>query len=239
VKNGRAVGVETNQGEFSGQVVVSNAGLRATVLRLTDSENWQANYHSQVAKLEKTLKVVNIFLIFSRSFELPSRFAVFFVCDDVNKEFQTLEKGCFPSRSMYILHVPSNLEVNPRGDHRATLQFYYPRGQVSSRSLDDQVHKVMNDGLERLFKGLSKAITGYALYDPIRYEREFGFLPYVFGVSPDLSHQRFPIQTPITNLYCVGDSVAPEGPCVPQAMESGLDCARVIAAKFGVPLPSD
>jgi len=30
----------------------------------------------------------------------------------------------------------------------------------------------------------------------------------------------------------VGDSVAPEGPCVPQAMESGIQCARIIAASL-------
>jgi phytoene dehydrogenase-like protein len=92
----------------------------------------------------------------------------------------------------------------------------------------------MTDGLEALFKGLSKAISRYVVYDPIRYRSEFGFSPNVFNLSPDLSYPRFPIQTRIAGLYCVGDSVEPEGPCVPQAMESGLECARLIAEKIKV-----
>jgi len=234
VKNGCAVGVETNQGKFSGEVIVSNTGLRDSVLHLTDPEIWPVDYYEEVKKMKTTLKVVNIFLTFSRSFKIPRKFGVFFVSYDVNKEFLTLEKGSFPGQSMFILHIPSNVEPNSKGDHRATLQFYYPRGQVASDCLDDQVHKVMDDGLEKLFKGFSKAITSYTVYSPIRYEQEFGFLPYVFGVSPDLSNKRFSNQTPITNLYCAGDSVAPEGPCVPQAMESGMACAREIAAKNDV-----
>lgn len=234
VNNGCAFGVKTNQGEYKGKVVVSNTGLRSTVLSLTDSAQWQEDYYRQVKNFKKSLKVVNIFIAFSRSFKLPPGFAVFFVCHDVNKSFQILEQGSFPTQPMYILHIPSNIEPNSSGDHRATLQFYYPRGQVTSQCLDDQVHRVMHDGLERLFEGFSKAIKRYVVYDPERYEREFGFPPYVFGVSPDLNYQRFPIHTPITNLYCVGDSVMPEGPCVPQAMESGLACAREIVDQYGL-----
>jgi len=234
VKNGCAVAVKTNRGEYSGDVIVSNAGLRNTVLKLTDSGNWPVDYYEEVKEIKTTLQVANIFLTFSRSFKIPKEFAVFLVSYDVNKEFQTLEKGSFSSQSMFILHVPSNIEPYLKGDCRATLQFYYPRGQVTAACLDVQVQKVMYDGLEKLFKGFSKAITSYTVYDPIRYEQEFGFSPYVFGVSPELNCKRFPNQSPITNLYCVGDSVMPEGPCVPQAMDSGLDCAQLIATKLKI-----
>ena len=83
------------------------------------------------------------------------------------------------------------------------------------------------------------ANLGYIIDNPEKYKEEFGFPPNVYGVAPDVGVHRFPIQTPVKSLFLVGDSVAPEGPCVPQAMESGLDCARVIAAKFGVDLPTE
>jgi len=234
VKNDCAVGVKTNQGEYSSNMIVSNAGLRSTVLNLTDSEQWQRDYYFQVNKLPTTLKVVNVFLTFSRSHTIPPKFAVFAECNYLSHGFRMLEKGSFPSQPIYALQVPSNVEPNSSGDHRATLQFYYPRGRVTSECVKDQVHRIIQDGLEKIFPGFSKAITSYSIYDPIRYEQEFGFPPNVFGVTPDLSYPRFPIQTPIPNLYCVGDSVAPEGPCVPQAMQSGIDCARMIAAKYEV-----
>lgn len=233
VKNGRAIGMKTNIGEFSCQVVVSNVGLRSTILRLTDPGDWQADYYSQIANLETTLKVVNIFLTFSSSYKIPPGIAVFFVSSDIKEGFQALDKGRFPNEPMFILHIPSNIDPNIDGDRPATLQFYYPRGEVTSRCLDDHVQRTMHDGLEKLFAGFSRAITGYSVYDPIRYEREFGFPPSVFYVSPALGQHRFPVRTPIPNLLCVGDSVQPDFPCVPQAMESGLECARIIAAKFG------
>ncbi len=233
VKNGRAVGVKTNLGDFSGNVVVSNVGLRSTILRLTDPGDWQADYYSQVRNLETTLKVVNIFLTFSRFYNIPPGIAVFFVSSDIKEGFQALDKGRFPNEPMFILHIPSNIDPNLDGDRPATLQFYFPRGEVTSRCLDDHVQRTMHDGLEKLFAGFSRAITGYSVYDPIRYEREFGFPPSVFYVSPALGQHRFPVRTPIPNLLCVGDSVQPDFPCVPQAMESGIAGARIVAQYVG------
>ena len=234
MKGERVEGVETTKGKYSGQVIVSNAGLKPTVLDLMDSKEWNGDYYNQVRQLQDTLQVVNIFLTFSRSFNLPKGLIAFLVPNDVNREFVLLENGSFPTNSMYILHVPSNIEIESDGDHWATLQFYYPRGGVEPDLLDIQVNRILRHGLEKLFNGLSRAITSYTVYDPARYEQEFGFTPYVFGVSPDLRYKRFSIHTPIDNLFCVGDSVEPDGPCVAQAMESGLACARMIAQKLEV-----
>lgn len=228
IEDGNMVSVDTTAGLFRGHMVVSNAGLRRTILEFVEKESLSVDYMDRVKGLGTTLQVVNVFLTFSRAFKLPKGFAIFLMPYDIDQEFRILESGNFPVNSMYVLHVPSNVEPTAYKDHRATLQFYCPRGKVTTSSLESQVRHVLNDGLENLFEGLSKAVTGYVVYDPIRYEKEFGFAPYVFGVSPDMRNTRFPIETPIRNLFCVGDSVEPEGPCVPQAMESGLNCARMI-----------
>ncbi|OPX96100.1 MAG: protoporphyrinogen oxidase [Syntrophorhabdus sp. PtaU1.Bin002] len=237
VKDGHADAVETTRGMLKGNLVVSNAGLRKTILGLVENECFPFDYRNRVKGLGETLRVVNIFLTFSHAFKFPKGFSVFLMPYDVDQEFLTLDSGAFPLNSMYVLQVPSNVEPASRQDHRATLQFYYPRGDVAPGSLDNQVKHILQEGLEDLFKGLSGAVTGYVVYDPTRYEKEFGFAPYVFGVSPDLQYARFPVETPIDNLFCVGDSVEPDGPCVPQAMESGLECARMIARRLGVKTP--
>ena len=233
IEDGNMVSVETTAGLLKGYMVVSNAGLRRTMLELVEKEFLPDDYLDKVKSLETTLQVVNVFLTFSRAFKLPKGFAIFLVPYDIDQEFRTLESGSLPVNSMYVLHVPSNVEPAANRDHRATLQFYCPRGEVMTDSLEDQARRVLKDGLENLFKGLSGAVTSYVVYDPIRYEKEFGFAPDVFGVSPDMRNNRFPIETPIGNLFCVGDSVEPDGPCVPQALESGLRCARLIATRLG------
>jgi phytoene dehydrogenase-like protein len=225
-------GIETNRGSFYSNVVVSNAGLRPTVLSLTSPGDWPSHYYEEVQKTRETLRVVNIFLTFSEHANLPREYAVFFVPNEISREFELLEKGVLPELSSYILHVPSNLESDGRKWNRATLQFYYPRITVPSEQLKNHVHRILTEGLEKLCDGFSRGVMEYEVYDPIRYEREFGIVPYVFGVSADLNSRRFSIQTPVKGLFCVGDSVGPEGPCVPQAMESGFNCARIIAAKL-------
>lgn len=105
-------------------------------------------------QLQDTLQVVNIFLTFSRSFPLPKGLVAFLVPNDVNREFVLLENGSFPTNSMYILHVLSNIEIDSDGDHWATLQFYYPRGGVGPELLGIQVSRILRHGLEKLFNGL-------------------------------------------------------------------------------------
>lgn len=239
IEDNRVAGVETPDGIFRSDIVVSNAGLQDSVLRLTSCENWSPDFLRTVDSLEESYRIVSVYFTFDRTIEIPKGFALFFVPYDVQEEFLALEQGRFPRDSMYILHVPTNIDPSSSGCHRATLQFYYPKGTVSDECLALQVRRVMSEGLERLCAGLSGAVTEYAVYDPDRYLREFGFSPHVFMIAPHLHHPRFPIRTELAGLYCVGDSVAPDGPCVPQAMESGIACARLIAERLGIPVPPD
>jgi phytoene dehydrogenase-like protein len=229
IENGRAVGVSASCGKYYCDAVVSNAGLKSTVLKLTSQGDWPPEFYAAVVKTEESLSVVNIFLTFKRTFSLPRGYSVFFMPYDITSDFQALERGRFPDHSMYIMHVPTNIGDDGAEQHTATLQFYYPRRAVSSDALTEQANKIMNSGLDNLFAGLSQAVTGFEVYDPSRYQKEFGFSPHVFNLSPDLNYPSFSLQTRIPGLYCVGDSVAPHGPCVPQAMESGIECARIIA----------
>ncbi len=233
IKNKSAYGVETNRGVFQGKAIVSNAGLRETVLQLAGRDIWEEAYYRDIQKMQETLSVANIFLLIDGSFKIPDGYSVFFVGEDVNRAFDALEMGRFPDKPHFVIHVPVWGAQPAIEDYTATLQFYYPRGNVDERQRDDHVHDVLTAGLEKLFAGFSKAVKNAEVYDPVRYEREFGFRPRVFGVSPDVSVRRYPIQMPVNDLYCVGDSVEPVGPCVPQAMESGIACARSIMTDHG------
>ncbi|MBN1217459.1 MAG: NAD(P)/FAD-dependent oxidoreductase [Anaerolineae bacterium] len=228
LKDARACSVETNRGKYTADFVVSNADIKTTILTMTGRDIWDETYLQEVEALKKTLQVVNIFLTISPLQKFCPDFGVFFVAEEMAKGFQSLEEGRFPDGLMFILQVPSNLENSPSQCHRATLQFYHPRGSVTPEVLEQQVHRVMTEGLERLFPGLSDRVVNYTVFDPTRYEQEFGLKPFVYGLSPDLNYRRFPVQTPVSNLFCVGDSVQPERPSVPQAMESGILCAQEI-----------
>ncbi len=232
IKDPHACRVTTDQGEYKTNFVISNADIKTTVLTLTSHKVWNEAYLEEIKSLKRPLQVVNVFLNISPLQKFPAGFGVFLMAEDPIEEFRLLEEGKFPDRSIFILQVPTNLEKQSFQGHRATLQFYHPRGNVAPKVLDRQVHWIMTDGLDLLFPRLSERVTGYTVYDPAKYEREFGLKPFVYGTSPEIGNRRFPLQTPISNLFCVGDSVQPERPSVPQAMESGISCAQVILRRI-------
>ena len=53
------------------------------------------------------------------------------------------------------------------------LQFYFPRGHVTTVQLDNQVQKILTNSLDNLFPGLLENIIHYSVYDPQKYEQEF------------------------------------------------------------------
>ncbi|MFH2138170.1 MAG: FAD-dependent oxidoreductase [Candidatus Omnitrophota bacterium] len=229
IEKERVVGVEADGENLFAETIISNVGLRQTVLNLTRRENWKKDFYNAVSQMKETLSVVNIFIRFRKSFRLPKGYGVFFMPYDVSSEFDLLERGEFPAKSMFIMHIPSNMEYDVKDCHRATLQFYHPRGNVNPDLVEKQAHLVLNQGLNDLFPGLAGAVTNYTIYNPKMYEKEFGLPAYVFGVEPQIQSPRVPVETDIHGLFLVGDSVSPEGPCVPQAMESGIQCGRLIA----------
>jgi phytoene dehydrogenase-like protein len=223
----------TNRSEYLAECVVSNAGVKATVLELTDSALWGEDLSHEARTRATTLPVVNVFLTMSSGRLLPEGHGVFFQSYDAIREFEALDSGQFPERSMFILQVPAILRGHRTQPQCATLQFYHPRGRVSAEVIQRQARRIITDGLDDLFPGLSQRIEGYTVYAPDDYEREFGLTPVVCGIAPDREHRRFSIRSPLPNLFLVGDSVGPDRPSVPQAMESGLLCARAVLTESG------
>ena len=230
-EDGRAYGVCTKKAHYFADFVISNTDIQTTILKLCRPEVWQDDrYLAKVRALKKALSLVCVFLTFDSMTKFPRGFEAFFVpSPSPIEEFDMLEYGQFPDQSTFCLYVPTNVGAQMDRVHRGTLQFYYPRGLVKSDVLNRQVQKVLTVGLDCLFGGLSSKVLNYCVYDPQRYEQSFGFQPSVFGVSPDFSQERLLQRTPISNLFCVGDSVQPDRPSVPQAMESGLFCAQMLA----------
>ena len=235
-ENGRACGVVTKKAHYFADFIISNTDIQTTILNLCPPDVFQCDpYISKVKALKKPLSLVCVFLTFDSMTKFPRGFGAFFVpSPSPIEEFEILEYGQFPKQSTFCLYVPTNVGEGMERVHRGTLQFYYPRGSVTSEVLNRQVQQVLTIGLDYLFGGLSSKVLNYSVYDPQRYEQSFGFYPSVFGVSPDLNQERLPQRTPISNLFCVGDSVQPDRPSVPQAMESGLFCAHMLAKDFNL-----
>jgi phytoene dehydrogenase-like protein len=220
--------VETEHGAYIAERVISNAGLLSTALELTPRPIWPDDTYAKLQTCQPTLEIVNIFLTISGKFRFPRGYGAFFRSQEVLNQFNQLEAGRFPERSMFILQVPGNLEAERPANFHATLQFYHPRGNADVRQVEQQANEALTTGLEELLPGLSGHILQAAVYPPERYAQTFGFRPHVYGITPGKPTERFSSQLPAPNLFCVGDSVAPDRPSVPQALASGIYCANQI-----------
>ncbi len=60
VEDGRVVGVATSEGEFRAPVVISNAGIQPTILKLVPPGNFEEDYAKRVEQLEPGLGMVGV-----------------------------------------------------------------------------------------------------------------------------------------------------------------------------------
>jgi phytoene dehydrogenase-like protein len=219
--------IVTNKNEYETDFVISNTDIKTTVLKLIGSNELPPDYIKRIIKIKKPMQVISIFLIISKKQNFPENHEIFFKAENPIENFEMLENGIYVEKPMFVVQIPSILD-NDGGDHYATLQFYAPRGELDIKSIMKQVEWILSEGMDQIIPGLSKNIITYSVYDPIKYENEFGLKPYVYGLSPDIDNPRFLRQTPISNIFCVGDSVKPDRPSVPQVLQSGIYCAQEI-----------
>lgn len=209
---------------YGANAIISTVGVKATLLDLTRSEIWPQEYYRSVVCQEDTLEVVNLFIQFSSTEELPRRYGIYFLPNQVADQFAAFKQGKYPPQPMYVLQVPGR-----RSDDGkligATLQFYHPATEESLVTINQQVSWILSEGLEQLSKGLSRRVVSCEVYPPSRYEHDFGLKPFVFGIAPITGEPRLSVSTPLPGLFLAGDSVEPLHPSVPQAIESGLIAA--------------
>ena len=177
------------------------------------------------------LRVLNIFLQFDGKLNLPQNHEIFFGVDDPIHEFEMLESGQYSQQPMFILQILKTRKSEQYIYH-GTLQYYIPDGRLNKEKIKAQTEWILTSGLEKILPGLSTKVKQYLVYDPERYAKEFQLIPIVYNLAPRIGNQRFPWKTAIENLYCVGDSVQPERPSVPQAIQSGLFCAQSIIDEY-------
>lgn len=230
---GNAWRVETEHGAYLAERVISNTGLLSTAQELTPRQIWPDDYYANLQICQPTLEIVNIFMTISGKFQFPRGYGAFFRSQEVLNQFDHLEAGRFPERSMFILQVPANLEAERPINYHATLQFYHPRENGNMQQIEQQVNEVLTTGLEELLPGLPGHIVQAAVYPPERYAKAFGFRPRVYGITPGTPATRFTSKMPAPHLYCVGDSVEPDRPSVTQALASGIRCAQQILQTAG------
>ena len=230
VQDGRVKGVETEKGEYSADVIVSNLGIRRTV-ELAGKKHFPAEYVNKADSYKYSNSYVTIKYALDRPI-IPH--PVVFVIPDLPSEkiFRYLDERTVPADPYIFMPVPSNQDprLAPAGKQLAIAGTAAPPGATAELcdKIIDRVHARVCElfpGLENALRWQSRSastdtgdLTGHPEGEAIGLAQ-----------TPDqVGRLRPELQTPVEGLYLVGADAGARGIGTEMASASALQLAGLL-----------
>jgi prolycopene isomerase len=246
VEDGRVAGVETDKGSFRAPIVISNAGIQPTVLKLIAEEHFDKSYVNRVRDLVPSLSLIGYRYFLSRPVT-DAAFGVIFSDDSPwsLERFQKARTGQASREGVLYYEVPSNYDPSAAPEGKQMLMtgsFCPPDPNVDK----DEMAAWAAAGEEALFgafpelPGLIESKDFYSTRSVSNATRDSA-VPGVGGETIGLGQivgqcgaDKPAIQGPIAGLYFVGVDAGGTGIGTQQAIESGMNVADAVARYHGL-----
>ncbi len=240
VADGQVTGVVTSQGTFNAPIVVSNAGLQPTVLKLVGAQYFGPDYLQYVKRLVPSWALLG-YRYFLRKPVTDAPYGVLFSNDSPWSldRLNRAHAGQASREGVVYFEVPSNYDPTaaPPGKQLIiTGSFCPPSPQMTA----DEINAWAKAGEEIVFKAfpeLEAAIEDKELYTPkdvSNLTRE-SVLPGHGGETIGLGQivgqcgpNKPSIEAPIRGLFFVGCDAGGTGVGTQQAIESGMHVADAV-----------
>ena len=244
VEDGRAVGVETADGELRADTVISNAGIQPTVLRLVGAEHFPNDYVERVSSLEPSWAIAGYrYVLDERVFDaaLIPVFSDQSWLDD--ERFARMERDEWPDVPLIAIDVPSEFDpgLSPVPGHQiANCQVFCSPDPESSQWKEAirRADLVLNE----LWPDLERHVIRKEPYGPraISGLSRDSVLPGCGGEAVGLAQvvgqvgsSKPDARTPLAGLYLVGCDAGGRGAGTHQAVDSGFNVAAMVDADLG------
>jgi len=240
VKNGKVSGVVTNKGEFDAPVVISNAGIQPTVLKLVGEEHFDKSYINYIKDLVPSWSLLgHRYYLNKKVTDVP--FGVVFSDDSpwTVDRFNKAKKGEASREGVIYYEVPSNYDPGAAPEGKQvflTGSYCNPDPEMSQKDI-----KAWADAGEQIifeaFPEFEGAIENKELYTTktVSHLTRDSVLPGVGGETIGIAQiigQCGPgkpsIQAPIRGLFYVGCDAGGTGVGTQQAVESGMNVADAV-----------
>jgi len=242
-ENGKACGITLENGtQYRAPIIISNAGIRQTVLGLVGEAHFAQEYTAKIKALENNLACVGYRYFTSRPvLEYPMQVLFPEGCVSKYSEFEKIERGEAKPESGYIYIGTTSLYPNMAPEGKQVI--YAVVSCVPALDVDPAPY------LEYIEKGVRKVAPG--LYAPGVIERTeimtTGIVPGVgndaifpgqggesYGIANTLGQagpDRPKGDTPIQGLYIVGNDAAGFGLGTHQAVDSGFKVFEMVTGR--------
>jgi len=237
VEGGRVGGIETDKGTFHAPIVISNAGIQPTVLKLVGEEHFDKSYANYVRDLVPSYSLIGYRYFLSRPVT-DAPFGVIF-SDESPWTLERLNRACAGEASrqgVLYYEVPSNYDPEGAPEGKQILMtgsFCPPDPDLSSEELQAWARA----GEESLFGafpelgGLIESKDFYTTRSVSNATRDSA-VPGAGGETIGLGQivgqcgdQKPSVRAPICGLFYVGCDAGGSGIGTQQAIESGMRVA--------------
>jgi phytoene dehydrogenase-like protein len=239
VEDGRAVGVETDQGILRADAIVSNAGIQPTVLKLAGSGHFPSDYVERVKSLEPSWAIAGYrYVLDQRVFDaaLIPIFSDESWLDD--ERYAQMQAGNWPQVPLIAIDVATEFDpgLSPVPGHQiANCQVFCSPDPQSD--MGDEAMRRAEEILNELWPDLeshilrkepygAKAVSGLSRDSvlPGCGGEAVGIAQVVGQVGKSKPDPR----TPLPGLYLVGCDAGGRGAGTHQAVDSGFNVAAMV-----------
>ncbi len=240
VEQGKVAGIVTNRGAFHAPIVISNAGIQPTVLKLVGEEHFDKGYVNYVKDLVPSWSLLG-YRYFLNKKVTDAPFGVVFSNESPWSldRFLKAKAGQASREGVVYYEVPSNYDPTaaPEGKHIFMTGSYCPANPHMTRK---EVMEWAKAGEEIIFKAipdLENAIERKELYTTkeVSTLTRDSVLPGQGGETIGLGQivgqcgpNKPSIQAPIQGLFYVGCDAGGKGVGTQQAIESGMQVADAV-----------
>ena len=240
VDQGKVTGVVTDKGTFHAPIVVSNAGIQPTVLKLVGEEHFDKGYVNYVKEMVPSLGAIGTRYFLSKKMT-DAPFGVIFSDDTAwsLERFLKAKSGDMPKEWVVYYEVPSNYDPNaaPPGKQMLMTLFWCPADpqmtQKDKKAWSDRGEEI----LFKVFPDMPKYIEFKETYSPrdvCNLTRD-QVLPGQGGETIGLGQvigqagaYKPSAKAPIQGLFYVGTDAGGYGVGVHQATDSGMNVADMV-----------
>ncbi|MDP6978523.1 MAG: NAD(P)/FAD-dependent oxidoreductase [Myxococcota bacterium] len=240
VEDGRVVGVATDKGRFEAPIVISNAGLQPTVLKLVGEQHFDEIYANYVRDLVPSYSLIG-YRYFLDKPVTDAPFGVIF-SNTSPWSLERFNEACAGKASregVLYYEVPSNYDPDAAPEGKQMLMtgsFCPPDPELSKQELEAWAH-AGEQTLFSAFPELESCIESKDFYSTrsVSNATRDAVLPGVGGETIGLGQivgqcgeQKPSIQAPVRGLFYVGCDAGGTGVGTQQAIESGMNVADTV-----------
>jgi len=240
VEQGKVTGIVTNKGAFHAPIVISNAGLQPTVLKLVGENHFDKGYVNYVKDLVPSWALLGYRYFLSRKVT-DAPFGVVFSNESPWSldRFLKAKAGQASREGVVYYEVPSNYDPQaaPEGKHILMTGSYCPANPEMSKKEIKEWAKAGEEIIFQAIPELEGAIERKELYttkDVSNLTRD-SVIPGHGGETIGLGQivgqcgpNKPSIRAPIQGLFYVGCDAGGKGVGTQQAIESGMNVADAV-----------